>query len=210
MIVLYSPSDELSYHVLLPGYTNTVDSLLDGWREYNEQLFAKPLNEPTLATQDYNVPEPVPLYREVSSAILHLKRRKAPGVDGIPADLIRASGLNAVEALYRLSVKIWRDCSWPDIWKIQEIVILHKGGSPKDCTNYRTIALLSHASKILLLMERGSSVGRMPDSQSREPGFEPRCYRFEVWAFSFTSRRLSRLSCITEYLAIDSGGHVSE
>ena len=59
-------------------------------------------------------------------------------------------------------------------------------------------------------MERGSSVGRMPDSQSREPGFEPRCYRFEVWAFSFTSRRLSRLSCINEYLAIDSGGNVSE
>ena len=49
----------------------------------------------------------MPLYREVSSAILHLKRRKAPGVDGIPADLIRASGLNAVEALYRLPV----DCS---------------------------------------------------------------------------------------------------
>ena len=59
-------------------------------------------------------------------------------------------------------------------------------------------------------VERGSSVGRMPDSQSRELGFEPRCYRFEVWAFSFTSRRLSRLSCINEYLAIDSGGNVSE
>ena len=62
----------------------------------------------------------------------------------------------------------------------------------------------------VVIVERGSSVGRMPDSQSREPGFEPRCYRFEVWAFSFTSRRLSRLSCINEYLAIDSGGHVSE
>ena len=34
--------------------------------------------------------------------------------------------------------------------------------------------------------------------------------RFEVWAFSFSSRRLSRLSCINEYLAIYSGGHVSE
>ena len=63
------------------------------------ELLKKPLNEPTLAIQDYNVPEPMPLYREVSSAILHLKRRKAPGVDGIPADLIRARGLNAVEAL---------------------------------------------------------------------------------------------------------------
>ena len=92
---------------------------LNRWREYNKQLLAKPLSETTLAIQDENVSEPVPLYREVTSAILHLKRRKALGVDGIPADLIRASGLNAVEALYRLTVKIWRDCSWPDIWKIQ-------------------------------------------------------------------------------------------
>ena len=42
------------------------------------------------------------------------------------------------------------------------------------------------------------------------PGSNPRCYRFEVWAFSFTSRRLSRISCINEYLAIDGGGNVSE
>ena len=81
---------------------------LERWREYNEQLFAKPVNKPTLAIQNYNVLEPVPLYREVSSAILHLKRRKAPGIDWIPADL---SGLNAVEALHRLTVKKWRDCS---------------------------------------------------------------------------------------------------
>ena len=48
-------------------------------------------------------------------------------------------------------------------------------------------------------------------TRNREsPGSNPRCYRFEVWAFSFTSRRLSRLSCINEYLAIYSGGNVSE
>ena len=69
--------------------------------------------------------------------------------------------------------------------------------------------LVLGTGRVLPLVERGSSVGRMPDSQSREPGFESRCYRFEVWAFSFTSRRLSRLSCINEYLAIDSGGNVS-
>ena len=141
---------------------------LERWREYNEQLFVKPLNEPILAIRDYNVSEPVPLYREVTSAILH--RRKAPGVDGIPADLIRASGLNAVEALYRLTVKIWCDCSWPDIWKIQEIVLLHKGGSPKDCSNYRTIALISHASKILLIILlnriRQKFENELPDEQA--------------------------------------------
>ena len=58
-----------------------------------------------------------------------------------------------------------------------------------------------------------SAVAQLVECQTRNresPGSNPRCYRFEVWAFSFTSRRLSRLSCINEYLAIDSGGNVSE
>ena len=58
-----------------------------------------------------------------------------------------------------------------------------------------------------------SAVAQLVECQTRNresPGSNPRCYRFEVWAFSFTSRRLSRLSCINKYLAIDSGGNVNE
>ena len=58
-----------------------------------------------------------------------------------------------------------------------------------------------------------SAVAQLVECRTRNrdsPGSNPRCYRFEVWAFSFTSRRLSRLSCINEYLATDSGGNVSE
>ena len=58
-----------------------------------------------------------------------------------------------------------------------------------------------------------SAVAQLVECRTRNresPGSNPRCYRFEVWAFSFTSRRLSRLSCINEYLAIDSGENVSE
>ena len=58
-----------------------------------------------------------------------------------------------------------------------------------------------------------SAVAQLVECRTRNresPGSNPRCYRFEVWVFSFTSRRLSRLSCINEYLAIDSGGNVSE
>ena len=59
----------------------------------------------------------------------------------------------------------------------------------------------------------GSAVAQLVERRTRNrenPGSNPLCYRFEVWAFSFTSRRLSRLSCINEYLAIDSGGNVIE
>ena len=60
------------------------------------------------------------------------------------------------------------------------------------------------------IVERSSSVVECRSRNRESPGSNPLCYRFEVWAFSFTSRRLSRLSCINEYLALDSGGNVSD
>ena len=60
------------------------------------------------------------------------------------------------------------------------------------------------------VVERDSSVVECRTRNRESPGSNPLCYRYEVCAFSFTSRRLSRLSCINEYLAIDSGGNVSE
>ena len=70
---------------------------------------------------------------------------------------------------------------------------------------------VSHTSRTSV--SECSAVAQLVECRTRNresPGSNPRCYRFEVWAFSFTSRRLSRLSCINEYLAIDSGGNVSE
>ena len=62
----------------------------------------------------------------------------------------------------------------------------------------------------MLYLERGSSVLECRTRNRESPGSNPLVYRFEVWAFSFSSRRLSALSCINEYLAVDSGGNVSE
>ena len=47
-------------------------------------------------------------------------------------------------------MKIWETFEWPHEWKQQEFVVLHKSGDKKECSNYRTIALISHISKILL------------------------------------------------------------
>ena len=58
--------------------------------------------------------------------------------------------------------------------------------------------------------ERCSSVVECRTRNRESPGSKPLCYHFEVWAFLFSSRRLSRLSCTNEYLAVDSGGNVSE
>ena len=59
-------------------------------------------------------------------------------------------------------------------------------------------------------MERGSSAVECRTRNRESPGSNPLWYRLEVWAFAFSSRLLSRLSCINDYLAIDSGGNVSE
>ena len=54
--------------------------------------------------------------------------------------------------MHYLCCKIWKTGQWPTDWKSQEFVMLHKNGNVKDCNNYRTIALICHASKILLII----------------------------------------------------------
>ena len=79
-----------------------------------------------------------------------LRKGKSPGLERIPAELIQHSGKSVIKALHILCRKIWNTEIWSDKWKNQEFVVIHKSGSTKDCGNYRTIALISHASKILL------------------------------------------------------------
>ena len=77
---------------------------------------------------------------------------KAPGLDGIPTEVIHHSGPASIQVLLKLCINIWCSCRWPDARKRQEIVMIHKSGNTKECTNYRTIALLSHASKVLVII----------------------------------------------------------
>ena len=81
-----------------------------------------------------------------------LSSGKSPGLDGIPAELVKATGPYGVKMLHRPCLSIWETCHWPEDWEIQEFVVLFKSGDPKLRSNYRTIALISHTSKILLLI----------------------------------------------------------
>ena len=81
-----------------------------------------------------------------------LSSGKSPGLDGISAEMVKATGSYGVNMLHRLCLSIWETCHWPEDWKIQEYVVLFKSGETKLCSNYRTIALISHTSKILLLI----------------------------------------------------------
>ncbi|GFR61141.1 endonuclease-reverse transcriptase [Elysia marginata] len=57
-----------------------------------------------------------------------------------------------LKAIYHLRCKIWETCQWPTDWKSQKFVMLHRGGNINDCSNYRIIALISHSSKVLLII----------------------------------------------------------
>ncbi|GFR65822.1 RNA-directed DNA polymerase (Reverse transcriptase) domain containing protein [Elysia marginata] len=57
-----------------------------------------------------------------------------------------------IKALHHLCCQIWKQQEWLEDWKLQEFLMLYKNGNSKECGNYRTIALITHASKILLII----------------------------------------------------------
>lgn len=81
-----------------------------------------------------------------------MKNGKASGTDAVPAELIKYAGEAGLRVMHRLICRIWETCEWPDDWRTQEFIPLFKSGSQLECSNYRTIALISHASKILLVI----------------------------------------------------------
>ena len=86
----------------------------------------------------------------VEEAVNQMKLGKAAGLDGVPGELIRNAGPLSMKTQHTPCTNIWERGELPEIWKIQECVVIYKTGNSKECTNYRTIALISHASKIPL------------------------------------------------------------
>ena len=127
------------------------NEILNRWKEYGSTLFESSGEKLNFSVEQYEK-EPEPLLDEVWAAFKQLKQGKSPGLDNIPAELIRHSGYGGRKAMHHLCCKIWHTTIWPKDWKLQEFVVLYKSGDIKECNNYRTIALLSHASKILLII----------------------------------------------------------
>ena len=69
--------------------------------------------------------------------------------DGIPIDLFQILKDNAVKALHSLCQQIWKTQQWPQDWKRSVFIPIPKKGNAKECSNYPTIALISHDSKVM-------------------------------------------------------------
>ena len=76
--------------------------------------------------------------------------KKASGGDGIPVELFQILKDDAVKVLHSICQQIWKTQQWPQDWKRSVYIPIPKKGNAKGCSNYRTIALISHASKVML------------------------------------------------------------
>ena len=75
---------------------------------------------------------------------------KGSGGDGIPAELFQILKDDAVNVLHSICQQIWKTQQWTQDWKRSVFVPIPKNGNTKECSNYCTIALISHASKVML------------------------------------------------------------
>ena len=75
---------------------------------------------------------------------------KASGGDGIPVELFQILKDDAVKMLHSIYQQIWKTQPWPQDWKMSVFIPIPKKGNAKECSNYCTIALISHASKVML------------------------------------------------------------
>ena len=94
--------------------------------------------------------EPDILECEVKWALESITMNKARGGDGIPVELFQILKDDAVKVLHSICQQIWKTQQWPQDWKRSVFLPIPKKGNTKYCSNYHTIALISHASQVML------------------------------------------------------------
>ena len=86
----------------------------------------------------------------MNSFFRSITTNKARGGNGIPVELFQILKYDAVKVLHSICQQIWKTQQWPQDWKRSVFIPIPKKGNAKECSNYHTIALISHASKVML------------------------------------------------------------
>ena len=90
------------------------------------------------------------LQGEVKWALESITINKVSGGDGIPVELFQILKVDAVKVLHSICQQIWKTQQWPQDWKRSVLIPIPKKGNAKECLNYHIIALIAHASKVML------------------------------------------------------------
>ena len=117
------------------------------WQEYTEELYKKDLQDPDNLDGVITDLEPNILECEVKWALESITMNKASGGDGIPVELCQIQKDDFVKVLNSICQQIWKTQQWPQDWKRSVFILVPKKGNVKECSNYCTIALISHTSK---------------------------------------------------------------
>ena len=125
-------------------------------QEYTEELYKKDHHNPdnhdgmiTHLQLDF-------LECEVKWALESITMNKASGGDGIPTELFQILKDDAVKVLHSICQHIWKTQQWPQDWKRSVFIPIPKKGNAKECSNYHTIALISHTNKVMLKIFQAS------------------------------------------------------
>ena len=125
-----------------------VEDIKKRQQEYREELYKKDLHDPDNHDGVITHLEPDILECEVKWALGSITMNKASGGDGIPND--------AVKVLHSQCQQIWKTEQWPQDWKRSVFIPIPNKGNAKECSNYHTLALISHTSKVTLKILQAS------------------------------------------------------
>ena len=130
------------------GQTETED-IKKRWQQYIGKLYKKDHGPDNHEGVIIHL-EPDILECEVKWALGSITINKASGGDGIPVELFQILKDDPVKVLSSICQQIWKTQQWPQDWKRSVFIPIPKKGNAKECSNYQTIALISHASKVML------------------------------------------------------------
>ncbi|KAM9695969.1 uncharacterized protein ACBT57_024950 isoform 1-T10 [Dama dama] len=120
------------------------------WQEYTEELYKKDLHDPDNHDGVITHLESDILECKVKWALVSITTNKASGGDGIPVELFQILKDDAVKVLHSICQQIWKTQQWPQDWKRSVFIPIPNKGNAKEHSNYCTIALNSHTSKVML------------------------------------------------------------
>ena len=127
-----------------------VEDIKKRWQEYTEKLYKKDLHDPDNHDGVITHLEPDILECEVKWALGSITMNKVSGSDGTPVELFQILNDDTVKVLHSICQQTWKTQQWPQDWKRSVFIPIPKRGNAKECSNYCIIALISHASKLML------------------------------------------------------------
>ena len=121
------------------------------WQEYTEELYKKELHDQdnhhgVITHLEPDILECVVKWLYLESTTMN----KASGGDGIPVEPFQTLKDDAMKVLHSICQQIWKTQQWPQDWRRSVFIPIPKKGNAKQCSNYHTIALISHACKVML------------------------------------------------------------